>query len=89
MTLVEFKERAEEIAAEYGLTKHFVTVMAGYYGNHMSSNISYTAQVWCQEKRRHITSELNNNPETTLLRFKHELERQFKKYDETIKDIEI
>lgn len=89
MTLAEFKESAEKIAAQYGLDKHAVTVIAGYYGHYASSNIYYTAQVWDREKSKHINSELQKNPDTALEAFKDNLEHYFKQYDQTVKDIQL
>ena len=89
MTLIEFKEKAEQIASIHNLNRNAVTVIAGYYGHHSSSNIYYTAQVWHQEKSKLINSDLQKNPEAALESFKDNLDKHFKQYDQTIKDINL
>jgi hypothetical protein len=92
MTLIEFKEKANIIAEQYGIKKENVTVMACVWGlcGQSRDEVNYTSQALLSMPRsKHIKNKVSGNPESALESFGDELRLEFKEYDKQRKNIEI
>lgn len=85
MNIQEFYDTAVLTAKELGIEKPNVTTISGCF----DGTIRHSVQIWMSEKRKHLYSELHNNPNSAIQSFKDVLEFSLKEYSKKTELIEV